>query len=48
MSDWMAETGAQHTGAKVDPDTPSVARMYDYFLGGKDNFASDQIGRAHV
>ncbi|MBP2708651.1 SAM-dependent methyltransferase [Microbispora sp. RL4-1S] len=28
--------------AGVDPMTPSVARMYDYYLGGKDNFASDR------
>jgi SAM-dependent methyltransferase len=26
----------------VDPFTPSVARMYDYYLGGKDNFAADR------
>ncbi|GHD20066.1 SAM-dependent methyltransferase [Nocardiopsis kunsanensis] len=26
----------------VDMRTPSVARMYDYFLGGKDNFAVDR------
>ncbi|MFC4059303.1 SAM-dependent methyltransferase [Planomonospora corallina] len=28
--------------AGIDPTVPSVARMYDYFLGGKDNFASDR------
>ncbi|MEU4535210.1 SAM-dependent methyltransferase [Streptosporangium sp. NPDC023825] len=27
----------------IDPTVPSVARMYDYYLGGKDNFASDRI-----
>ncbi|GAA4221845.1 SAM-dependent methyltransferase [Streptosporangium album] len=27
---------------EVDPNTPSTARMYDYYLGGKDNFASDR------
>ncbi|GAA1548722.1 SAM-dependent methyltransferase [Actinomadura kijaniata] len=26
----------------VDPTVPSVARMYDYYLGGKDNFAADR------
>ncbi|WP_436762547.1 SAM-dependent methyltransferase [Streptosporangium sp. V21-05] len=26
----------------IDPSVPSVARMYDYYLGGKDNFASDR------
>ncbi|MFI6707938.1 SAM-dependent methyltransferase [Nonomuraea sp. NPDC050478] len=25
-----------------DPDTPNLARMYDYLLGGKDNFAVDR------
>jgi len=27
---------------KFDPNTPSIARVYDYLLGGKDNFASDR------
>jgi hypothetical protein len=27
----------------VDVNTPSVARMYDYYLGGKDNFEIDRI-----
>src|SRR6266496_4393011 len=26
----------------VDTSIPNVARMYDYFLGGKDNFAADR------
>jgi trans-aconitate methyltransferase len=26
----------------VDPSTPSAARLYDYYLGGKNNFAVDQ------
>ncbi|GAA5068155.1 SAM-dependent methyltransferase [Thermocatellispora tengchongensis] len=25
-----------------DPTTPNVARLYDYYLGGKDNFAADR------
>ena|SRR5579859_302251 len=25
-----------------DPSKPSIARVYDYFLGGKDNFAADR------
>ena len=25
-----------------DPNTPNLARMYDYMLGGKDNFAVDR------
>jgi O-methyltransferase involved in polyketide biosynthesis len=28
--------------AKFDPNTPSIARVYDYVLGGKDNFAADR------
>ncbi|MGP4103285.1 SAM-dependent methyltransferase [Nonomuraea sp. KM90] len=26
----------------IDPNVPNVARMYDYMLGGKDNFAADR------
>ncbi len=26
-----------------DPSTPSIARVYDYVLGGKDNFAADRV-----
>ena len=28
--------------ADFDPDKPSIARVYDYFLGGTDNFAADR------
>ncbi|MEO3867490.1 SAM-dependent methyltransferase [Nonomuraea sp. B12E4] len=28
--------------AGVDPTVPSIARVYDYWLGGKDNFAADR------
>jgi SAM-dependent methyltransferase len=49
MSDFMSDVGSRvPDGAKVDPDTPSVARMYDYFLGGKDNFASDRQAAEEV
>ena len=27
---------------EFDPKTPSIARVYDYVLGGKDNFAADR------
>ncbi|KAB8189363.1 SAM-dependent methyltransferase [Nonomuraea phyllanthi] len=48
----MAE--ADRVPAGINPNVPSVARMYDYYLGGRDNFASDreaaekmiEIGRA--
>lgn len=28
--------------ADFDPRTPSIARVYDYFVGGKENFAADR------
>ncbi len=28
--------------ASLDPSRPSTARIYDYWLGGKDNFKSDR------
>jgi O-methyltransferase involved in polyketide biosynthesis len=28
--------------ATFDPNTPSIARVYDYVLGGKDNYAADR------
>ena len=31
-----------------DPGTPNAARMYDYFLGGKDNFAADRAAAEKV
>ncbi|WP_307618806.1 SAM-dependent methyltransferase [Streptomyces sp. V3I7] len=32
-------------GSSIDPTKPSIARVYDYLLGGKDNYAVDrQIG----
>lgn len=27
---------------QIDPNVPSPARIYDYYLGGKDNFAADR------
>lgn len=32
---------SDHRG-DVDPGRPSIARMYDYWLGGKDHFAADR------
>ncbi|MGW4638825.1 SAM-dependent methyltransferase [Sphaerisporangium sp. NPDC004334] len=34
--------------AGIDPTTPSVARMYDYYLGGKDNFAADRAAAEQI
>ncbi|MFB4306821.1 SAM-dependent methyltransferase [Actinomadura sp. GTD37] len=35
-------SGEHHPEWVIDPEIPSVARMYDYYLGGKDNFAADR------
>ncbi|MBF8187960.1 SAM-dependent methyltransferase [Nonomuraea sp. K274] len=31
-----------------DPNTPSVARLYDYYLGGKDNFPADRAAAEKI
>lgn len=36
------ETGNRYTVADIDITKPNVARVYDCFLGGKDNFAADR------
>ncbi|GGL02674.1 hypothetical protein Sme01_19710 [Sphaerisporangium melleum] len=41
MSENMVPTG-------VDPSIPSVARIYDYYLGGKDNFAADRAAAEKI
>jgi S-adenosyl methyltransferase len=35
-------TAAKHSVKAVDPSRPNVARLYDYLLGGRDNFAADR------
>lgn len=37
----MADIGAP--AASLDTSVPNAARMYDYWLGGKDNFAADRV-----
>jgi SAM-dependent methyltransferase len=32
----------------LDPTMPNVARMYDYYLGGKDNFEADRVAAEKV
>ena len=32
----------------IDPNIPSVARVYDFFLGGKDNFEADRQVAEHA
>ncbi|MCP2341617.1 SAM-dependent methyltransferase [Actinomadura rupiterrae] len=40
--------GTAGLGTGIDTSTPSVARMYDYFLGGKDNFAVDRAAADRI
>src|SRR5690348_11369709 len=44
----MTDSGEASSMPGVDTSTPSVARMYDYFLGGKDNYASDRVAAEEV
>ena len=41
-----AEPG--HVSPEIDTSTANVARMYDYYLGGKDNFEADRIAAEQV
>lgn len=44
-----AGTGSQHSAITgINPDVPNVARIYDYFLDGKDNFAADRAAAAQI
>lgn len=44
----MPSPDARKSLADVDFTIPSVARMYDYALGGKDNYAADREAVAHL
>ena len=41
-------TGTAHVPAALDPTVPNVARMYDFMLGGKDNYAGDREAVARL
>lgn len=36
------ESGSESPSSRIDPSVPHPARRYDYWLGGKDNFAADR------
>ena len=38
----MSDSNGIESGEGFDPTIPNVARVYDYMLGGKDNFAADR------
>jgi hypothetical protein len=42
MSGTDSASGNGGTNVGFDPNVPSTARVYDYLLGGKDNFAADR------
>jgi S-adenosyl methyltransferase len=44
----FAMTGTAHMPAAPDPTVPNVARMYDFMLGGKDDYASDRDAVARL
>src|SRR6478609_4425848 len=37
-----------HTSVDLRPEVPHPARMYDYYLGGKDNFPADRAAAEQV
>ena len=39
--DWM-DSVPSGASARIDTTRPHIARMYDYWLGGKDNYAADR------
>src|SRR6266487_3068187 len=45
---WRVMDGGDCAPREVDTRTPNVARMYDYFLGGKDNFAADRAAAEQI
>jgi hypothetical protein len=44
---WSIMTQSQPE-AGLQPDRPNAARMFDYYLGGKDNFAADRAAAEMV
>jgi hypothetical protein len=44
-SDWLSAPPAGQEGplAEIDTSVAHIARVYDYWLGGKDNFAADRV-----
>lgn len=41
-------TEGVHASPALDPMVPNVARMYDFMLGGKDNYGSDREAVARL
>ena len=41
-------TDSEALRGRIDPTVPHIARIYDYWLGGKDNFAADREAAERV
>lgn len=48
MPDEAAASSHRSAISGINPDLPNVARIYDHFLGGKDNFAADRAAAAKI
>jgi len=46
--DWMSGDQSPPPSAELRPEIPHPARMYDYYLGGKDNFPADRAAAEKV
>ena len=44
----ISVTGSTTSSFGIDTTVPSTARMYDYWLGGHDNFAADRAAALKV
>jgi hypothetical protein len=40
--DWLRATARPVRLAKIDPTVPNIARVWNYLVGGRDNFAADR------
>jgi hypothetical protein len=46
--EWAVPAASATQPAEFDSSVAHIARVYDYWLGGKDNFAADREGAEHV
>jgi hypothetical protein len=45
---WQETPETGHVLPLIDTGTPNVARIYDYWLGGKDNFEADRVAAEQI
>ena len=48
MTQSPTEDDKEAVSAALNPAIPNVARMYDFMLGGKENYASDRAAVASL